>query len=99
MNILLRLLWVIIIAGLGGIFYAIVANALVVSGILSGDNIATSFGYQMTQKAVLLWLACVPLAVWAVFMQTKLRYILLLSPLYAPSLFAILYALTRAQAA
>ena len=93
MKILFRLIWLVLIAGLGGLAYALCANILVLSGILQADSVATSFGVDMTNKAVMVWIVCVLLALAASFMQSKLRYILLLSPLYAPSLFAVIYTL------
>lgn len=99
MNIILKLLWVVIIAGLGGLLYACMANVMVMSGLLSGDDVAAAFGVEMTQKAVLVWLVCVPLSIWASFMQSPLRFILLFAPLYAPSLFAVIYTLANKGAA
>lgn len=99
MSIVLKLLWVIIISGLGGLAYALAVNIMVMSGLLSGDGITTSFGVEMTQKAVMVWLVCVPLSIWASFMQSKMRYILLLMPLYMPSVFALFYTLMNKGAA
>lgn len=96
---LLKLLWVILIAGLGWLFYALCANLLVITGLLNADQVATSFGVEMTNKAMIVWLVCVPLSVWASFMQSKLRYILLFAPIYAPSLFALVYTLLARGAA
>ena len=93
MTILLRLIWVVLIAGLGGLVYALTANILVMSGMLNADSVAAAFGFAMTQKAVLVWVGCVVLAVIASFMQGAFRYLLLLSPLYAPSIFAVIYTL------
>lgn len=90
---LLKLLWVVLIAGLGWILYAFCLNILIATGLLNANDAGTSFGYEMTHKAVIVWLICVPLSVWASFMQSKLRLILLFAPLYAPSLFAVIYTL------
>lgn len=93
MKTLFKLLWLVLIAGLGGLAYALTANVLVLSGLLQADSVSTSFGVEMTHKAVLVWIACVAVGLAASFMRSKLRYILLLSPLYAPSLFALIYTL------
>lgn len=93
MKILFKLIWLVVIAGLGGLAYALCANILVMSNVLNADAVSTSFGVEMTNKAVMVWIVCVLLALGACFMQSKLRYILLLSPLYAPSLFAVIYTL------
>lgn len=99
MSIVLKLLWVILIAAGGYMAYPVTANLLVVSGLLQSGAVATAFGAEMTSKAVLVWLACVPLSVWASFMHSRMRYILLLAPLYAPSLFAVVYVLLNRSGA
>ncbi len=93
MKAVLKLLWVVLIAGLGWLVYPLCANILVAAGFLSGDDVGTSFGVEMTHKAVMIWLICVPLSVWATFMQSRWRLILLFAPLYAPSVFAVIYTL------
>jgi hypothetical protein len=82
------------IAALGGLAYALTANILVLSGTLQPDQVSTSFGVEMTSKAVMIWIVCVLLAITGSFMiASKWRYILVLSPIYAPSLFALIYTL------
>lgn len=99
MKILLRLLWVVIIAALGWFGYALTANLLVVTGLVSSDTVAAQFGVEMTHKAMIVLLLSLPIAIGSVFMQSKLRYVLLFAPLYAPSLFALFYALANAGTA
>lgn len=99
MKAVLKLLWVILIAGLGWLLYALTANILVASGLLNANDVTASFGVEMTHKAMIVWLVCLPLSVGASFMQSALRYILLFAPLYAPSVFALLYTLINRGAA
>lgn len=98
MNIAFRVLVFFLVIGIGGLAYALSVNLLMMSGLLQTDQVAASFGTEMTRKAVFIWIVCTGAAVWASFMQRRWRYILLLSPIYAPSGFAILYVLLNGSA-
>ncbi len=93
MKALLKLLQVFTIIGLGWLGYAFTANLLVSSGMLTADQVSTSFGVEMTHKAMLVWMIAIPLSVWSVFLKTPLRFVLFFAPLYGPSLFAVIYTL------
>jgi hypothetical protein len=93
MKIVLRILWLIIISGLGGLFYAVAANILVATGTLDPANVATAFGQDMTAKAAVVWMISIVIAAASLAMSSKWRYALLLAPLYAPAIFAVLFVL------
>lgn len=99
MNIVFKGLIFLLIIGVGGLVYALSVNILVMSNLLQTEIFGAAFGVEMTRKAVFVWIVCTALALWASFMRRRWRYILLLSPIYAPSLFALTYVLLNKSSA
>mgnify|MGYP000849759331 CR=1 FL=1 len=99
MKIIFKILWLIIISGLGGLIYAITANILVATGTLDATNVATAFGQDMTAKAAVVWMISILAAALSLLMTSKWRYVPLLAPLYAPALFAVIYVLMNKSGA
>lgn len=94
MQILFRLIILVTLSLLGGLAYAFSANLLIMANAIPTDEITNNFGYTMTQRAVFVWIVAVLLGIISIFIQQKWRYILLLCPLVAPSLFALLYTVS-----
>ena len=94
MQMLLKIIILITIALLGGLLFSVAVNVMVMTNIVNVDNVKGTFGYEMTSKAVLIWGGSVVLGIISLFIKEKWRYILLLSPIYAPIIFALLYALS-----
>lgn len=92
---LLRLLFLILIAGLGGLLYSLCVNLLIIGGLMPEGELAAGFGHILTQKAVMIWIGATLLGFGAIFLQARWRYLFFLAPLYAPSLFAVIYTMMQ----
>lgn len=98
LTILRKILILSVIAGLGGLLYAFCANLFIKSGMMPVDAVDTAFGYQMTEKTVFVWLASlIPAAMCMFFAAGKWRWLIITAPLYAPSVFAVIYILTNSN--
>ena len=95
---LLKFFGVVMIALLGGLAYAVTTNVMIKSGILQTGSVEAAFGFQMTHKAVMIWVGCVLLSLLSLKINHWSRLILWLSPVYAPSGFAVLYVLMNTSA-
>lgn len=93
MTTLLKILVWFIVSGAGFMCYPLVANLLVMTGILSADNVAASFGHDMTSKVVVVWVVSTVLAAAAFAGRGWWTWIFRLAPIYLPSAFAIIYTL------
>lgn len=94
MQILYRMIVLLTLSLLGGLAYAFCANLLIMLNAIPTEEATNNFGYIMTQRAVFVWIGAVVLGLISVFIEKKWRYVLLLCPLIAPSLFALLYTLS-----
>lgn len=95
MQMLFKIIVLITLSLLGGLVYSFVANLLIMTDIVKTDSVTSNFGYEMTSKAVLVWIVSVVIGIVSLFIKEKWRYILLICPLVMPSLFAFLYALSQ----
>lgn len=95
MQMLFKIIILITLALLGGVLYSFSANILIMTNILPTETVSSNFGYEMTSKAVLVWIVSVVLGIISLFIKEKWRYFLLLCPLVTPSLFALLYSLSH----
>ena len=95
MQMLLKILILITISLLGGLTFSIAVNIMIMTNIVDADTVQGGFGYLMTSKAVFIWILSVILGIISLFIKQKWRYFLLFSPLYAPIIFALLYALSQ----
>ena len=93
MDWFIKILSLIIFSLLGGILFSTTVNILIAMGAMDGLDTSVSFGADMTQKAVIVWLICVLAGFGSLFIKQKWRYVITLAPLYLPSLFTIIYAL------
>jgi hypothetical protein len=92
MQLFLRIIILITLSLLGGLIFSFAVNLMVITGIVNVDNVRSGFGYEMTEKAVFVWIASVIIGIISIFMKSRWRCLLLLCPLFAPSVFAFLYA-------
>ena len=94
MQMAFKIIVLITLSLLGGLVYSLTANIFVMANMIPADTASNNFGYEMTQKAVFVWMGAIALGVVSLFIKKKWRYILLFCPLIAPSLFAFLYTLS-----
>ncbi len=94
MQMLFKIIILITLSLLGGLLYSFSANILIITNLLPAETVSSNFGYEMTSKAVFVWIVSVILGVISLFIEKKWRYFLLLCPLILPSLFALLYSLS-----
>ena len=89
-----KLLILIFIILVGYFAFLLTANFLIMGDLIPAQDQAENFGYTMIQNSLLFWTGCIALGIVSIFIEKKWRYILTLSPLYGPSLFALIYTLT-----
>lgn len=94
MQIFLRFIVLITLALLGGLLYALSTNIFIMAGLLPTENLDGNVGFDMTQRATFVWIGATFLGLISIFIKEKWRYGLLILPLIAPSLFALLYSLS-----
>lgn len=91
---IIKLLSLVIFTLLGGIFVPVITNLVILSGGVDSSSLPENFGAIMMHKTVFVWLACILIGFASLFIKSKWRYVLTLSPLYMPSLFVIMYSLS-----
>lgn len=94
-TILLRLAGFIAIAIAGGFLCAITANILVALGLVPDMLGAQPFGKAMLTNAVFVWMGTILVSFISVFIKDNWRWVLYTAPLYAPSIFAIIFTLSN----
>jgi len=94
MKIFFRLLILVILSLCGGLLYSLTVNILIMADKVPTEQLSNAFGYEMTNRAVFVWMVAVLLGFISVFIDTKWRYGLLALPVIAPSLYSVLYALS-----
>jgi len=94
MKIFFRLLVLMILALCGGLIFSLTVNVMIMAGLIPTESLSNEFGYEMTNRAVLVWIVATAIAVISLFTDAKWRYALLALPVVAPSLYSILYALS-----
>jgi|GEM_PF-4629288 len=77
----------------GWILFPFIANLLIYMGLYPENAMDTNFGPEMIQKAVFIWFGSTIISIAYLFVKTNIRYFFLLLPVFAPSLFGIIYAL------
>ena len=75
--------------------YGLTMNILLFLELIPSDLIDKAAGSVITMKAMYVWIACLFLGFGSIFIKGDWRYILYLSPLYAPCVFAVIYTLLQ----
>ncbi len=91
----IRLAGFIAIALLAGPVYALTVNALVLAQLIPAELVDKAFGNILTLRAIYVWIGCLLVGFASIFLKANWRYIFYFSPLYAPSLFAVIYTLMQ----
>ena len=94
-NFALRFAGLIVIALAAGPLYALTMNLLIIAKQIPQELIDKAFGNTLTLKCVYVWLACLLIGFGSIFIKDSWRHILYFSPLYAPSVFAIIYTVIQ----
>lgn len=95
MDWIIKILGFIVIALIGFSLVPLMANLLTLLNIIDVEKIPDGFGNAMITRATYIWLGSVGLAIFSLFIVAKWRYILKLAPLYAPTIFIIIYAFSQ----
>ena len=91
----LRFAGLIVIALAAGPLYALTMNLLIITKQIPEELIAKAYGNTLTLKCVYVWLVCLLAGFGSIFLKDSWRYILYFSPLYAPSVFSIIYTVIQ----
>lgn len=88
-----RLLQVVLCALLGIFLYALAFQLLVGMGAVAADLDGEGYGFILTQRAVLVWLVSILIALGGLFVRPSWRWTLIAAPAYAPALYAVMAVL------
>lgn len=94
MKYFFRFLILFAFALIGGLLFSITVNILIMINAVPQENISAAFGYEMTNRAVIVWIVSVFIGILSIFMESKWRIALLFLPLLLPSLYAAIYTLS-----
>ncbi len=90
---LFRLAVLVIVVAAGGFAYAITFHLLQGLGLMPEQIGQQGFGRALTYRTSFVYMAAIVAGILSLFIRDRWRYVLLLSPIYAPSLFAIVFTL------
>ncbi len=90
-----RFTGLIVIALLAGPLYALTMNLLILANQIPQELIDKAYGSVLTRQCVFVWLFCLPVGFGSIFLKQNWRHALYLSPLYAPSAFAVIYTVIQ----
>lgn len=91
--ILLRLAGVAVLFVAGILLYAVTVNILILFGLMPDSLHGQGFGYALTSQTIYVAMGTILISVAGIFIRQKWRNVLYLAPLYAPSVFAIIFTL------
>lgn len=94
MNIAYKIIVFIILALLAGPLYALTINLLIMADVFSNSGASSNIGEELITKAVFVWMGSLVFGIASLFIKHKSHKLLVAVPLIAPSLFAIIYALS-----
>jgi hypothetical protein len=94
MNTAYRITILIILALLAGPLYALTINLLIMANVFDSTGLDYNLGEDLSHKAAFIWMGSLVFGIASLFTKNNWQKILVTMPLVAPSLFAILYALS-----
>jgi ABC-type microcin C transport system permease subunit YejB len=95
----LRFLGLMVLVVAGFYAFALTTNILILIHAFPQELVDKAFGVELAQKTMFVLVGSTLLGLVAVFLKEQWRLILYFSPLYAPSLFAVIYTLMQGSAA
>jgi len=94
-NFLIRFGGFVLIALAALPLFAVTVNALIYFEMIPPELGEKGYGGDMTKIAMFVWMGCLVLGAIAIFVQQSWAKIFYFSPLYAPSLFAVVYTVSQ----
>lgn len=94
-NFAIRFAGLIAIGVAAGPLVGLTTNILLKAGLIPEVLIDKAFGHELLSKCVYVWLTCLLFAFASIFLKQNWRYIFYFSPLYAPSVFAVVYTIMQ----
>lgn len=92
-DLVFRILTLSIAIAAGWVLFPFTANILIYLGLYPENALENSFGIEMIQKSIGVWVVTALLSFIYLFTKRKIRYFFLLLPVIAPSLFGLVYTL------
>ncbi len=89
--LLLRFAGLIAFSICGGFLYAITVNLMLFANIMP----EATDGEALTFKAATVWMVSICIGFIAIFIKPEWRWVFYLAPLYASSLFALIYTIIQ----
>ena len=94
-ELLIRFLGFVVIAVAAGPFFALTFNALVLFDLIPQEVKDTAFGRELIFKSVVVWCGALILGFIGIFPRESWRHVLYFSPIYAPSLYAVIHTIAQ----
>jgi hypothetical protein len=91
----LRFGGLIVIALAAGPLFAVTMNVMIYFQLFPESLVDKAFGNVLTMKAIYVWMGCLLAGFGSLFLKEQWRLILYFSPLFAPSIFAVIYTLLQ----
>lgn len=91
--LILRFAGLALFTFLGFVLMAMVFLSMVILGLTPQGDAGAGFGRDIIQKSMLLGVMSALVGAASIFIKDNWRWVLYLTPLYAPSLFAVIYTL------
>lgn len=91
----LRFLGFVLIAVAALPVFALTVNALIYFDTVPVELRDTAYGSELIFRSVVVWCGCLVLGFAGIFPKETWRHVLYFSPLYAPSLYAIIHTITQ----
>lgn len=92
-TILIRLAVLIVVIAAGSGLYAVTINILIAAGIMPDQLNGAGFAYALTMQASFVMMGSALAGLVSIFIRQNWRYALLLAPVYAPTIFAVIFTI------
>lgn len=93
---LLRFAGLILFTIMGGLLVALTLNVLIMIGVMPDAEGTDGFGKVLMRQTAFVYMASIVAGFAGIFVRDSWRWVLYLSPLYAPAVFTAIYTTINA---